>query len=116
MNIPAYAAPTLCIGRIYDARNGSAGIDIFPPHKLTETIRNMERKRFTFEYKFVNDSNDVKDLLNISSELALKIKAGLLKVEGSGKYLSDTDTKENTTEILAVLKCVTVSELKGKSK
>ena len=106
MNIPAYAAPTLCLGRTYDARNVSAGIDIFPSNIPT---KKMNVNHFTFKYKVVRNSDDVKDLLDISGELSLKVKAGLVKVEGSGKYLTDTDKKEETTELLAVLKCVTVS-------
>ena len=106
MNIPAYTAPTLCIGRTYDARNTTAGIDIFPSNITTKRIN---VNQFTFKYKVVRNSNDVKDLLNISGELSLKVKAGLVNVEGSGKYLSDTNTKEGTTELLAVLKCITVS-------
>ena len=109
MNIPAYAAPTLCIGRTYDARKVSAGIDIFPSNIPTEKIKKMNVNHFTFKYKVVRNSNDVKDLLDISGELSLKVKAGLVKVEGLGKYLTDTDKKEETTELLAVLKCVTVS-------
>ena len=109
MNIPAYAAPTLCIGRTYDARNVSAGIDIFPSNIPTEKIKKMNVNYFTFKYKVVRNSSDVKDLLGISGELSLKVKAGLVKVEGSGKYLTDTDKKEKATELLAVLKCVTVS-------
>ncbi|KAL9985836.1 hypothetical protein ACROYT_G008285 [Oculina patagonica] len=107
MNIPAYAAPTLCIGRTYDARNTAAGIDIFPSEITTKEIN---INQFTFKYKVVRNSSDVKDLLDISGELSLKVKAGLVKVEGSGKYLSDTNTKEGTTELLAVLKCVTINE------
>lgn len=109
-NIPAYAAPTLCIGRTYDARNVSVGIDIFPSNIPTEKIKKMNVNYFTFKYKVVRNSNDVKDLLDITGELSLKVKAGLVKVEGSGKYLTDTDKKEKTTELLAVLKCVTVSK------
>ena len=110
MNIPAYTAPTLCIGRTYDARNTTAGIDIFPADNPTKTIN---VNQFTFKYKVIRNSSDVKDLLNISGELSLRVKAGLVKVEGSGKYLSDTANKEGTTELLAVLKCVTVRSFQG---
>ena len=110
MNIPAYAAPTLCIGRTYDARNVSASIDIFPSNIPPENIKKINVSHFTFKYKVVRNSNDIKDLLDIPGELSLKVKAGLVRVEGSGKYLTDTDKKEKTTELLAVLKCVTVSK------
>lgn len=105
MNIHAYTAPTLCIGRTYDARTTTAGIDIFP---IDIPTKKMNINQFTFKYKVVRNSSDVKDLLSISGSLSLKVKAGLVKVQGSGKYLNDTDAKEGTTELLAVLKCVTV--------
>ena len=106
MNIPDYSSPTLKIGRTYEAANSTAGIDIFPSKIPTEETN---INRFTFEYKVVKDSNDTKKMLDISGELSLKIKAGLVKVEGSGKYLSDNKREEGTTEVLAVLKCITVS-------
>lgn len=107
MNIPAYASPRLCIGRSYDAQTSKAGIDIFPGDiKIEETNVNQ----FSFEYRVIKNSKDTKDLLNISGELSLKVKAGLVSVSGSGKYLSDNKKTEDTTEVLAVLKCLTVSE------
>ncbi len=106
MNIPVYTAPDLCIGRTYDDTNSAAGIDIFPSNIPTKKIN---INRFTFKYKVVRNNSDVKDLLDIYGELSLKVKAGLLKVEGSGKYLNDTNTEEGATELLVVLKCVTVS-------
>ncbi|XP_015769282.1 PREDICTED: uncharacterized protein LOC107347823 [Acropora digitifera] len=49
-------------------------------------------------------------MLNISGALSLKVKAGLVPVSGSGKYLRDNKKTEDTTEVLVVLKCLTVSE------
>ncbi len=45
----------------------------------------------------------------MSGELSLQIKAGLVKVEGAGKYLSERKNDENSSEILVMLKCQTVS-------
>ena len=105
MNIPAYASPNLRIGRSYDAQTSKAGIDIYPGNiEIEETKVNQ----FNFEYRVIKNSRDTKDLLNISGELFLKVKAGLLTVSGSGKYLSDNKKTEDTTEVLAVLKCLTV--------
>lgn len=107
MNVPAYASPSLRIGRSYDAQTSKAGIDIYP-----EDIDIVETKvnQFNFEYKVIKNSKDTKDLLDISGELSLKVKAGLVSVSGSGKYLSENEKKDETTEVLAVLKCKTVSE------
>ena len=105
MNIPAYASPNLRIGRSYDAQTSTTGIDIFPGNiEIEETNVNQ----FNFEYRVIKNTKDTKDLLNISGELSLKVKAGLVSVSGSGKYLSDNKKTEDTTEVLAVLKCLTV--------
>ena len=106
MNIPAYASPNLRIGRSYDAQTSKAGIDIYPFGNID--IEETNVNQFSFEYRVIKNSKDTKDLLNISGELSLKVKAGLVSVSGPGKYLSDNKRTEDTTEVLAVLKCLTV--------
>ena len=105
MNIPAYASPNLRIGRSYDAQTSKAGIDIYPGNIESEETN---VNQFNFEYRVIKNTKDTKDLLNISGGLSLKVKAGLVSVSGSGKYLSDNKKTEDTTEVLAVLKCLTV--------
>lgn len=107
MNIPAFGSEFLRIGRTYDAANPAvAGIDIYPAD--IPTVKD-NKNRFQFEYKVVKNSSDVNKLLDISGELSLKVKTGLVSVQGSGKYLTDSKKEEDTTELLAVLKCFTVS-------
>ena len=107
MNIPAFGSEFLRIGRTYDAANPAvAGIDIYPAD--IPTVKD-NKNRFQFEYKVVKNSSDVNKLLDISGELSLKVKVGLVSVQGSGKYLTDSKKQEDTTELLAVLKCFTVS-------
>ena len=107
MNIPAFGSEFLRIGRTYDVANpAAAGIDIYPAD--IPTVKD-NRNWFQFEYKVVKNSSDVNKLLDISGELSLKVKAGLVSVQGFGKYLSDSKKEEETTELLAVLKCFTVS-------
>lgn len=106
MNIPAFASEFLHIGQTYDATNLSPGIDIYPASipKVKDNVNG-----FHFEYKVVKNSSDVNKLLDISRDLSLKVKAGLLSVQGSGNYLIDSNRNKETTELLAVLKCTTVS-------
>ena len=106
MNIPAYASPSLRIGRSYDAETSKAGIDIYPLGNID--IEETNVNQFNFEYRVIKSSKDIKDLLNISGALSLKVKAGLVSVSGSGKYLRDNKKTQDTTEVLAVLKCSTV--------
>ena len=106
MNVPAWAFSNLCIGRTYDANNNTAGVDIFPPDIPTRT-ENVNT--FSFRYNIVKSNEDVRDLLNISGDLSLKIKANIFRVEGAGKYINNNRKDEGTTEVLAVMKCTTVS-------
>ena len=106
MNIPAYAASTLSIGRTYDAENSKARGDIFQSDQIP--IKTIDVHKFSFKYSLVKSSKDINDLLDVSGELSLKIKANLLKVEGAGQYLNESKNEEGTTKLLAVMKCVTV--------
>ena len=106
MNIPAYASSNLRIGRSYDAQNSNAGIDIYPFGNID--IEETNVNQFNFEYRVIKSSKDTKDLLKIPGALSLKVKAGFVSVSGSGNYLRDNKKKEDTTEVLVVLKCLTV--------
>jgi len=106
MNIPAYTCPTLRLGRTFDAETSSAcSTDIFPEGTQTEQ-KNVNT--FSFKYKVVDSCKDVNELLGVSGELSLKIKANVLEVEGIGKYINENMTEEGTTNLLAVMKCTTV--------
>ena len=106
MNVPAWAFSNLCIGRSYDANDNGAGVDIFQPDI---PIKTENVNTFSFRYKIVKSNEDVRDLLNISGDISLKIKANIFKVEGAGKYIGNNNKEEGTTEVLAVMKCTTVS-------
>lgn len=68
----------------------------------------MNVNRFSFKYQLVKSSKDINDLLDVSSEFSLKIKANLLEVEGAGQYINESKLEEGTTTLLAVMKCTTV--------
>ena len=68
----------------------------------------MNVNKFSFKYQVVKNSKDVNDLLDVSCELSLKVKANLLKVEGIGQYINESQLEEGTTCLLAVMKCTTV--------
>lgn len=107
MDVPAWAFSNLCIGRTFDSKNNRAGIDIFQPEIKTKT---EHVNRFSFRYKPIESEEDVRDLLNISGYISLKIKANILKLEGAtGKYINNNIKDEGVSEILAVMKFATVS-------
>lgn len=105
MDIPAFTCPTLRLGRTFDAETSSARGDIFPVGIQTEM---KDMNTVSFKYKVVSSNKDVNELLGIAGELSLKIKAGILKVEGTGKYINETKTEDGITNLLAVMKCTTV--------
>lgn len=110
MDIPAYTSPTLRLGRSFDNETSRACKDIFPSGTDMPTEQ-IHVNQFSFKYKVVKSSKDVNDLLDVSGELSLKIKANLLKVEGSGQYINENKTEEGSTNLLAVMKCTTVMDL-----
>lgn len=105
MNVPAYTSPTLCLGRTYDITKLQIGDDIFSPEVPTKIIR---KDNFTFRFKNIQNSQDSKELLNVTGDTSLKVKVGLIDAGGSAKYLNYSKTKEDTTEILAVIRIHTV--------
>ena len=107
MDIPAYTSPTLCLGRTFDLETSRACADVFPSSSDLP-IKSMNFNKFSFKYQVVKSSKDVNDLLDVSGELSLKIKANLLRVEGAGQYINESKLEEGTTSLLAVMKCTTV--------
>lgn len=105
MNVPAFAYPNLTLGRTFNTQTSTPGIDLFE-NVVTQQPRNVSQ--YSFQYKVIKNTSDVKDLLDISGDLSLKIKANILKVGGSAKYLNESKKKEGITEVLAVMKCITV--------
>lgn len=105
MDVPAFAYPNLSLGRTFNIKTSTPGIDLFE-----KVVRQQPRNvsQYTFQYKVIKNTSDVKELLNISGDLSLKIKANILKVGGSAKYLNESKKKEGVTEVLAVMKCTTV--------
>ena len=107
MNIPAYTVPTSSrLGCTFDCHTSSSCTEIFPADISSKT---EHVNKSIFKFKAVTSNAEVKELMNLPSDLPLRIKANLLSVEGPGKYFND-DLKVDAdkTEILAVLTCITV--------
>ncbi|GBM13829.1 hypothetical protein AVEN_64764-1, partial [Araneus ventricosus] len=60
-------------------------------------------KQTASTYKVVNSMSDIKDALDVSGDLALKIKTGMINVEGKGSYLKNMRDYVNKVEILTTL-------------
>ncbi|KAL3862847.1 hypothetical protein ACJMK2_008793 [Sinanodonta woodiana] len=91
----------MSLGRTYDLRRQCIGSDIFP------TDYTASPERYTcpstkINYKVIKNSSDVNDILDVSGDISLKVKAGILKVQGMGSFLKDIRSEENALEIVAV--------------
>lgn len=109
MNIPAFTVPTLSrLGCTFDCHTARPGIEIFPADIPTKT---EHVNKLTFNFKAVSSNSEVKELMNLPSDLPLRIKANMLSVEGPGKYFNgNLRIEEEKTEILALMTCITVSK------
>ncbi|GIY82656.1 uncharacterized protein CEXT_508401, partial [Caerostris extrusa] len=60
-------------------------------------------------YETTKSSEEVRDLLEVSADLSLKVKAGKVDFKGTGSYLKDTSKLGRMIEILTRLKFKTVT-------
>ncbi|KAL3862849.1 hypothetical protein ACJMK2_008795 [Sinanodonta woodiana] len=91
----------MLLGRTYDLRSHTVGSDIFPTDYTANPDRHLCPST-KINYKVIKNSSDVNDLLEVSGNISLKVKAGILKVQGMGSYLKDIRKEETALEILAV--------------
>ncbi|GFT54809.1 uncharacterized protein NPIL_278681 [Nephila pilipes] len=102
-----YILPML-LGRTFDARYDRVGIDIFPQSEL-DRARVIEEPESISRYETSDSAEEVRNLLEVSADLALKVKAGKIEFKGTGSYLKDTSKLGRIIEILTRLKFKTVT-------
>ncbi|CAL1298779.1 unnamed protein product [Larinioides sclopetarius] len=102
-----YILPML-LGRTFDARYDRVGIDIFPQSEL-DKARVIPEPESISRYETIDSSEEVRNLLEVSADLALKVKAGKVDFKGTGSYLKDTSKLGRIVEILTRLKFKTVT-------
>ncbi|GFY69962.1 uncharacterized protein TNIN_478181 [Trichonephila inaurata madagascariensis] len=102
-----YILPML-LGRTFDARFDRVGIDIFPQSEL-DRARVIEEPESISRYETSDSAEEVRNLLEVSADLALKVKAGKVEFKGTGSYLKDTSKLGRIIEILTRLKFKTVT-------
>ncbi|KFM73716.1 hypothetical protein X975_19789, partial [Stegodyphus mimosarum] len=102
-----YILPML-LGRTYDARYDRVGIDIFPQSEL-DKARTLHEPESVSRYETTDSSEEVRNLLEVSADVALKLKAGKIDFKGTGSYLKDTSKLGRVIEILTRLKFKTVT-------
>ncbi|XP_048239523.1 uncharacterized protein LOC124133516 isoform X3 [Haliotis rufescens] len=97
------------LGRTFDLRTMSPGLDIFTG-KTLKTTKTMERHQNTIRYSVIKKSQDIRNVVDVSSDVSLRVKAGLMKLEGIGPYLTEDRSQENTLEIVVTAHVEMVTE------
>lgn len=93
-----YILPLL-LGRTFDIKNDHVGVDIFPENViLNPTVH--KAPTYVSDYKVIRELKDIANFLKIKGELSLKVKAGLVKIGGSGSYLKDHVFRDDVVEVL----------------
>ena len=71
----------------------------------------VERRndRSHMKFKLIKSQKDVRDVLDVSGELSVKVMAGLVDVQGKGAYLKSSVKSDNSVELLVQIYYRTVS-------
>ncbi|GFR22702.1 uncharacterized protein TNCT_324051, partial [Trichonephila clavata] len=93
-----YVLPMI-LGRTYDVKKNTVGVDIFSMEDI-ETPRVTEESFYRSSLKTVETSSDVKEILEINGDLSLNIKAGTLAISGIGSYVKSALQTQNSLDIL----------------
>lgn len=103
-----YVLPMI-LGRTYDVKKNTVGVDIFSVGDIIEP-RVTEESFYRSNLKTVETSSDVKDILEINGDLSLNIKAGTLSVAGIGSYVKSSLQTQNSLDILIKVRFRTISK------
>ncbi|XP_067674488.1 uncharacterized protein [Haliotis asinina] len=109
MSETVFYQPGMSLGRTFDLRTYGNGLDIFPEH-LVDSPQIIESHQNTIKYKVIKNSQDVNNILELSGEVSLKIKAGILNVQGMASYLKEDNVKDECTEIFVRAHVETLTE------
>ncbi|CAL1275486.1 unnamed protein product [Larinioides sclopetarius] len=98
-----YILPML-LGRTYDFRQDTVGIDIFAQKYIEDAVKNpIDNRVVSSDYLTIEHASEKRNFLDISGELGIKISSGMLDIKGAGEYLKDVSNSEERIEILIKL-------------
>ncbi|CAB4017348.1 Hypothetical predicted protein [Paramuricea clavata] len=101
--------PSMMLGRTFDYSKSAVGVDIYDASvRDNAVVRHVDRSDVKF--KMIKSSEDVRDVLDVSGQLSLKVMAGVVDVEGRGSYLKSSIESGNTIEVLAQIYYRTVTK------
>ncbi|GIY90723.1 uncharacterized protein CEXT_349391 [Caerostris extrusa] len=76
----------LFLGMTYDARNSKPGIDIYDLKYVDDPVV-TEFQQTKTAYSVVTNTEEINKALEIEGDMALKIKTGMMNLEGKGSYI-----------------------------
>ncbi|GFT95197.1 MACPF domain-containing protein [Nephila pilipes] len=93
-----YVLPML-LGQTYDLGKNRPGVQIFPAN-VSASATVLEQYFTDSQYRLVESNSQVKEFLDVSGALSLKIKSGMIDVSGEGSYTKDISSYDNSLQIL----------------
>ncbi|KFM78326.1 Stonustoxin subunit alpha, partial [Stegodyphus mimosarum] len=106
--IMMYVLPMM-LGQTYDLGKEKPGLQIYL-ESVEENSVKIEHHFTDSQYRTVENAGEIKDFLDISGKLSLKIKSGVVDIGGEGSYLKDSSSKSNGIEILVKVHFETVTK------
>ncbi|XP_069816684.1 verrucotoxin subunit beta-like [Dendropsophus ebraccatus] len=111
LEIPALGRP-FTLGMLYDCREEKIipGITLWNREDLARNIIEKSQKGTDFEVLTSDSLSDKSSALNISGALKISLWSGMIDIEGSGKYLTDTKESEKQARVTLQYKRTTKFE------
>ncbi|XP_055925916.1 uncharacterized protein LOC129957577 [Argiope bruennichi] len=103
-----YVLPMI-LGRTYDMRTHTVGVDLFPREDIAQP-RVIQESFYNSNFRTIETSADVKEVLDIYGDLSLNIKAGTFTIGGVGAYVKSSVQTQNSVDILVKVRFRTISE------
>nr|QNH72537.1 toxin candidate TRINITY_DN16292_c0_g1_i2 [Pachycerianthus borealis] len=103
-----YISPMI-LGRTFDKSKSQVGVDIYSSENRKKTSCSYVGGTLIW-FKQVETQEDKRNLLDISGQLSLQVKAGLVKVDGKGSYLKENASGKKVKEILVRMERKTVKK------
>jgi nicotinic acid phosphoribosyltransferase len=89
----------MLLGRTFDFSKSEVGNDIISEAERKKAFK-VRNDRSDIKYKMIRSSQDVRDVLDISGQLSVKVMAGTVNVEGKGSYLKSSVDSESSLEVM----------------
>ena len=101
----------LSLGELYDARkDASAGVNIFNGTLPETSIECKDNPLSKVDYEITDRISEKFHKLNVNAELQLSVLAGMINLQGSGKYLQEEKASAKASRMTLLYSIMTKSE------